>query len=812
MSKNPDISTPATIAAKPAFGGGQTRDNRSRPTPRLLRTKPETDIDEKRRGFWFARAASAIAVVVGIAAGLIMVLDITLSGRVIRLDAQMVALLAISGAAIAAYAWLDQRRRAGRLVAQAKSLSETTAELESSIEILNDVNWELRESEERYRGLVDSQGDVIMRRDRGGMLIFVNDVFCRTFGVPRSLALGHPFNPNILAGGGPAPTEKSPQGQIHRYRYDQFLKTDTDSRWFAWEDFVIRDANGQLREVQSVGRDITDRKRAEAEIAVARDQAESANRAKSLFLATMSHEIRTPMNGVLGMAGLLIDTNLTAEQRNYARAVKDSGKALLALIDEILDYSKIEAGKMRLDTAPLDLAALVRGTVELMAPRAHEKGIQFAWSVDPQTPKIIVGDAKRLRQILFNLVGNAIKFTQSGGVAVTVHGTPAARAEDGTLTSTISFAVRDTGIGIAQIAQRQIFEEFRQVDAAPSRKYGGTGLGLAISKRLVNLMHGDIEVASEVGKGSLFSFALPFTVDAPDQSARLPRAAADISGKCVAVISRFEIETEILSRQLEDAGARVVTLDVQTLRKAVCITDPGQQLDAIIFDLEWAEEVTQTLAAAGQPERPRTIALLAPDQRSALENSKRLGVDTYLLRPVRAVSLYNRVSASPESVGEEARLTDEALDTGGTGGRRLRILLAEDNDINAMLAKVLLEKDQHTVVRVDDGKKAVEVLKNAAANAPFDLVLMDLHMPELDGLAATAKIRALVPGADDTDAAATPIIALTANAMAEDRQRCLDAGMDGYLSKPLDPNDLRAAIKIWAGKRSKMVPSGRLVA
>lgn len=814
MNTDNNKSDPTAPWLAASAGEAPLRTNRAHQSARQMRARLESDDDDRQKGFWFARAASAVAVVVGIAAGLIMVLDVTLSGRVIKLDAQIVALLAISGAAIAAYAWLEQRKRAIRLVTQAKRLAETTTDLESSIEILNDVNWELRESEERYRGLVDSQGDVIMRRDRAGKLIFVNEIFCHTFGIPRSLALGQPFSPKILAGGGPQPAEKPPEGPIHRYRYDQHLQTEIGERWFAWEDFVIRDAAGQLREVQSVGRDITHRKQAEAEIAEARDQAEAANRAKSLFLATMSHEIRTPMNGVLGMTGLLIDTDLTAEQRNYARAVKESGSTLLTLIDEILDYSKIEAGKMPLDKAPLDLKDLVLGAVELMASRAHEKNIQIAWYIDPDITQTIVGDAKRLRQILFNLIGNAIKFTNAGGITLTVHAIGTDTRNDGTQTRTINFTVKDTGIGIEESVLSQIFEEFRQVDNAPSRKYGGTGLGLAISKRLVHLMGGDIEVTSTVGKGSQFSFTLTFECGAVADGLAESSPNVEMAGKRVWIISRFGLEAQIMSRQLQSAGALVELRRMRDLRGSLLSPDDQNKPDAIIFDLERVGEVKEILDEIGNQQPPRTIMLLAPDQRSALENSKRLGIDTYLLRPVRVVSLLDRVSGSTQNNEEEQRLAKiTATATASVAPQqRLHILLAEDNDINAMLAQVLMEKDNHTVVRVGDGKQVVEALAQAPAETPFDLVLMDMHMPELDGLEAARQIRSLTVGNNGADPASTPIIALTANAMAEDRQRCMDAGMDGYLSKPLDPDDLRAVIKYWAGKRSDIARNQRLVA
>jgi PAS domain S-box-containing protein len=655
-----------------------------------------------------------------------------------------------------------------------------------------------------------------MRRDCHGRLIFVNDVFCSTFGLTRPQAVGRHFTPVVIEGGGPKPLAGRPENRPSRFRYDQRIECTHGRRWFAWEDFVIRDATGKLKEVQSVGRDITERKLSETAIAEARDQAELANRAKSMFLATMSHEIRTPMNGVLGMIGLLLDTKLTAEQRTYARAVKTSGEALLALIDEILDFSKIEAGKLRLEPAPLDLVDLVRGVAELLAPRAHQKHIQLGWHVAEDVPRNIVADEKRLRQILFNLVGNAVKFTEQGGVTIEVISAGYDTAEEGQAarprtgaTVSLRFTVRDTGIGISPDVAQAIFEEFRQADDAPTRRYGGTGLGLAISKRLAEQMG----VNSEPDAGSEFFFELPLPVHGSESVDE----AIDLVGSRALILSRFGIEADLMERTLLTAGGAVAICDSpeKALDQLQTAKENCNPFNTVIFDLELVGGTDRFLATVRDnlPEslKPHLVVLVSPDQRSQLDHAIELGANAYLLRPVRPASLLARVAGDapfPEEVAAAA--SDRPQRRGASTGRR--VLLAEDNEINAMLAIAMLERAGHEVVRVEDGRKAVDALTASVSERPFDLVLMDIHMPELDGIEATRQIRAMALGRDGNGPASTPIVALTANAMVEDRERCVSAGMDDYVSKPLDKDDIEQVIARWAGKRSRVSGAGRLVA
>src|SRR5262245_17317215 len=397
-----------------------------------------------------------------------------------------VGMSALFGAACRCLVFLTSRHR---------MMKAELREANDRIESLSDANWELRESEDRVRSLLDAQGDLIVRRDADGRISYVNDTFCTLAGETPEALIGSTFTLPVLE-----QTEVTllPDGtRVH----DQTIATPAGPRAIAWREANVRGGDYARSELQGVGRDVTDRARAERALADARDQADSANRAKSRFLAMVSHEIRTPLNGILGMADLLLDTALTAEQTTYVKAVKASGDTLLSLIGEILDFSKIEAGRLDLEARPFGLAALVEELVELMAPRAHAKDIEVAAFVDDRLAADVTGDAAPLRQVLLNLAGNAVKFTETGGVAIVVE--PGAQPDE------VTFAVRDTGVGIAPDAQARIFEEFEQADGSSTRRHGGTGLGLAISQRIVERMGGRITIESAPGAGATFRFTVP---------------------------------------------------------------------------------------------------------------------------------------------------------------------------------------------------------------------------------------------------------------------------------------------------------------
>ncbi len=701
----------------------------------------------------------------------------------------------------AAIAW--QARRDWEI-----SVGENTA-LRRTVEKLNDANWELRESEERYRGLIDVQDDLMLRRSLDGNISFVNGAAVRAFGKSSDDLVGTRFQPEILAH--EEDVQKSPDidsPSLQEQSYDQKIDTETGPRWISWQDFAVRDEDGALVEIQSVGRDVTTRKANEDVLATARDQAEYANRAKSRFLATMSHEIRTPMNGILGMTGLLLDTEIAPEQRSYAQAVKTSANNLLTLIDEILDFSKIEAGRLQLDPAPVRLGDLLQGVVELLSPRAQEKGVEIATKLDPLIPDRVIVDEMRLRQILLNLAGNGIKFTEQGGVAIDVTHVGDGDIEDENSehkkTVRLKFSVLDTGVGMSASAQKTIFTEFEQGDATTTRRHGGTGLGLAISRRLVELMKGELVVKSKFRAGSTFSFEVDFPIS---ESVAESSHRASLKGHNIALVWESRIEAPRVRHALENLGATVRCFNNPS--DAMLWQGTRSGIKVIMCDMQAAEEMSSMLASGNDQQDVRVLALLTAAERHDLGQLGKLGFDGYLIKPIRPQSLFTQIvgqEIEQKCVGSVDPETNGKLQSLGNG----RVLLVEDNEINARVAKAVIQRVGYEVDHVINGREAVAAIETISTGTKdtsgdgmkngYDMVFMDIHMPEMDGLEATRRIRALSHGDTGNGPGAIPIIALTASAFSEDREACLMAGMDDYLSKPFDAEDLQKVADAWSGR------------
>ncbi len=681
-----------------------------------------------------------------------------------------VSLLAVGIAGMAAH--LRARRAAA-------VFNDRAARSRAEIETLADRMWEMQESEERFRGLIDALGDLVVHRDREGRIVYANKVFAELVGLDARDLAGR-----ALADFG---IEVGVVPDAAFYDHDCLSSTDVVvrgagvQRWFSWIELSVRDKDSGTVSHRAIARDITARKRAESSLITARERAEYASSAKSRFLATVSHEIRTPMNGIMGMAKLLADTSLSPEQRTYVGAISTSASALLALIEDLLDYSKIEAGRFDPEPQPMSPREIADNVVELLFARAFGKGIGLGCQVDPAVPQLISADPGRVRQILLNLIGNAIKFTDTGGVLVRIE-----RIRTDSI-DRIRFSVVDSGPGLADADRERIFEEFEQGDGTSTRAHGGAGLGLAISRRLVAAMEGTISVTSKVGEGSEFVFEIPASasVDLPAGRERL------LAGRRVVIVSGNVVEAEAIAATITAQGG-----DAAIAASAAKALPLAAGCDVLLVDaaLERADgHILKHLRAEGFS-GAEAVTLIAPPDRGMLGEFRANGYSTFLARPVRSETLLRVLLASRGSAAPNPERPSPAAAAGRPSSRQpgLSVLVAEDNDINAMLARATLQKAGHRVEVVANGKAAVDAIVQGGRRRRYDVVLMDLHMPVMDGMDAIAAIRR---HEEEAGVAPIPIMVLSADSQERTRHAVLAHGASGFVTKPLDPDALVHAVQ-----------------
>jgi two-component system sensor histidine kinase/response regulator len=673
--------------------------------------------------------------------------------------------------------------------------SRSTGRLPGVFRQLREKLFGRSSTDEMYRGIFENAIEGIFQTTPGGQYLNVNPALAKMYGYDsvEDLVQGLTRIDNQLYVDPHRRNEfvaEMKEHQIVRGFESEIYRKDGSKIWISENARAVFGATGELIYYEGMVEDITERKRLETELKTAMHAAEAANRMKSEFLANMSHEIRTPMNGVIGMTDLLLMSNLNPEQRSFANTVRISGESLLIVLNDILDFSKIEAGKLDLEIIDFDLREAIDNIMDLLAAQAHSKGLELAAYIPPDVPTNLLGDPGRVRQIVNNLVGNAVKFTAQGEVVVKVSRVGNA---DAIGPVTLRFEVRDTGIGIELDTQRRLFEAFSQADSSTTRRYGGTGLGLAISKRLVELMHGEIGVDSIPGQGSTFWFTAQF--DRPKNTVKLP-TSRDMRGLHVLIVDDNATNREILTHycHLWKLRSECAASGEEALR-LLRFTATDDPFELVILDMQMPNMDGLMLAHTikGDPLTANVHLVMLTSLGHHLDPNalKSAGIEACVLKPVQQARLLERLtdvlSGSLARWAETVKASQKLPRIGHASRPAINILVAEDNRINQMVALGLLQKLGYAADLAPNGLEVLEAMKRTA----YDIIFMDCQMPELDGYETTRRIRT------EQRVHVPRVIAMTANALRGEEERCLAAGMDDYLSKPVRIDDLRVMLERW---------------
>jgi len=707
----------------------------------------------------------------------------------------------------------DELRRSQ---AAALSLAEDTEMARSELvkykdrleQLVQERTDELKASEERIRLILEFAGEGIIGVDANGRMNFVNPAAVQLLGYSKEELNGqslHTLVHHSYPDGSPYPKERCPM--YKSYTYGTVNQVDNEVLWRRdGTSFPVVYSSTPVRKGGSVVggvvtfRDITLRKQAEEQMRRAKEIAEEATRMKSDFLANMSHEIRTPMNAVIGMAHLALQTELTAKQEDYLKKIQRSAHSLLGIINDILDFSKIEAGKLHMEATDFSLDEVLDNVSTVVGVKAQEKNLEFLMHTPRDVPLALVGDPLRLGQILINLCNNAVKFTQKGEIVISTKG-----VEKSEESVRLQFSVHDTGIGLTEEQKGKLFQAFSQADASTTRKYGGTGLGLMISRRLVNMMGGEIWVESEPGKGSEFIFTAKFGLASKVARKHLV-PSVELRGMRVLVVDDNASSREILKALLESMSFEV-TVAASAEEGIAELEKEAKNRPYKLVVMDWKMPGMDGIKATGVIKKhpvipkPKVIIATAYGREEIMQRSEKAGVDGFLLKPVGQSMLFDAIM---EAFGKEAGKREETVKgKGGPGGalggiRGVRVLLAEDNEINQQVAKEILENAGLVVSIANNGKEAVEMVRCG----DYDAVLMDIQMPVLGGFEATQEIRKEERFKD------LPIIAMTAHAMAGDREKSLEAGMNDHVTKPIDPDELFSALVRWVKPGERALSEG----